>query len=76
MVLGGSGLQWVGCKYILKIKYMFTTVNMLEYFNGKPWLSGTHGNKLLSEQMCVHVEVMTFKIFGICDFLIACMIQC
>lgn len=26
------------------------TVSMLEYYNGKPWLSGTHGKKLPSEQ--------------------------
>lgn len=60
MVLGGSGFQ-----LLLSI---FLKLSMCEHVGVFKWKAQSNSwEKLLSsEQMCIYVKVMFFKIFGIC----------
>lgn len=64
MVPGGSGLQ-----LLLSI---FLKLSMCEPVGVFKWKARAQSNSweknLPSEQMCIHVKIMTFKIFGICIY--------
>lgn len=64
MVLGGSGFQW-----LLSI---FLKLSMCEHVGVFKWKALAQSNSweknLPSEQMCIYVKVLSFKIFGICIY--------